>query len=126
MISAHISTREIACKCGCGFEIIEREIVRRFEAIRTKCAVHIGYEIPVFILSGCRCEAHNIAVGGSKRSRHIKGQAMDLKCPNMMLFKDFVRICKDVMQHFGGLGVYTEGNFVHIDCRTEEIARWHD
>lgn len=38
------------------------------------------YGKPITITSGYRCPKLNAAVGGSKTSQHMKGQAADIKC----------------------------------------------
>jgi len=38
------------------------------------------YGKPISVTSGYRCPKLNAAVGGSKTSQHLKGQAADIKC----------------------------------------------
>ena len=35
---------------------------------------------PIFVNSGYRCEELNTAIGGSKTSQHMKGEAADIEC----------------------------------------------
>lgn len=36
-----------------------------------------GYHVPIYVSSGYRCERLNEAIGGSKTSDHLKGEAAD-------------------------------------------------
>lgn len=44
-----------------------------------------SYGKPIIVSSGYRCLALNQAVGGSKTSQHVKGQAADISCTNASL-----------------------------------------
>lgn len=44
-----------------------------------------NYGKPIIVSSGYRCLALNQAVGGSKTSQHVKGQAADISCTNASL-----------------------------------------
>lgn len=65
---------EFACGCGCGFDSPSMELVDRLEHAREL------YGQPIRVNSGCRCRAHNKAVGGVSGSAHLSGQAGDLSC----------------------------------------------
>lgn len=41
-------------------------------------------DIPITINSGYRTLQHNISVGGSSNSQHMKGQAVDFTCDNLI------------------------------------------
>lgn len=69
----HFSKSEFTCKCGCGLNNINLNLVNVLEKIRE----HFG-ENPVNITSGCRCSKHNKAVGGVQGSRHVLGKAADI------------------------------------------------
>ena len=71
-LSANLARREIACKCGCGFDQIDPVLVDTFQALRD----YIGK--PVVVISGCRCKPHNAKVKGAANSGHITGQALDI------------------------------------------------
>ena len=122
-ITEHLVTNEVTCKCGCGFgsEIgdLQKKVANLFEEIREQCWIEMGFEICLIINSGCRCDTHNLAVGGRKHSRHTKGQALDIARPEEIPIDDFYNICDIVVGAKGGVGKYE--NFVHIDCR-----RWYE
>jgi uncharacterized protein YcbK (DUF882 family) len=105
---------EFACKCGCGFDTVDYELIEVLNDIRTH------FKTPVIINSGCRCEDHNRAVGGSSNSQHLYGRAADIVVLDVAPQEvyDFVD-----SKYFGlGLGLYS--NWVHIDTRTNGPARW--
>lgn len=53
-----------------------RELAQLLEKIRMK------WNSPIIVTSGYRCKDLNKAVGGSKTSQHVKGQAADVICKN--------------------------------------------
>jgi uncharacterized protein YcbK (DUF882 family) len=71
---------------------------------------------PVSIESGYRCKKHNRDVGGATHSRHLQGDATDIKVKG--LSPDEIA---DNCEHFDGLGRYN--SFTHIDSRGTP-ARW--
>lgn len=113
-ISKHFDRREFACSCRCGFDAVDAELLAVLEGIRE----HFGQ--PVSITSGCRCEAHNRAVGGETRSQHMLGKAADIHVRSTApkLVFDYLH-SKYPAQY--GIGQYT--SWVHIDVR-EGCARW--
>ena len=123
-ITEHLSKDEVACKGGCGYDDLKLKIAQIFERIRARCSDYAGYDVPLFVNSGCRCKSHNKAVGGVDDSCHPKGEALDTRNPKT---KDvpreiFRQICDEEVADEGGVGIYN--NFVHIDCRGHR-ARWH-
>ena len=113
MISKHFTRWEFECKCGCGFDTVDVQLLATLEAVRE----HFGR--PVIITSGCRCEAYNERVGGYKKSRHKLGRAADI------VVKDVdpqdVYDWLDVHNTKGGVGDYS--TFTHLDSRGHK-ARW--
>ena len=76
---------------------------------------------PVFITSGYRCPAYNQKVGGVKTSYHLLGMAADIQVreiPLMSLWDAAEEI------YFRGIGFYSEKNFLHLDVRPTQKARW--
>ena len=75
-ISPHLTTGEIACKCGCGYGLdpadVPDRLPIRFEGIRSLV------NRPLWITSGARCEEHNEAEGGKENSAHLRILALDL------------------------------------------------
>lgn len=69
---------------------------------------------PIIILSGFRSEKLNDAVGGSKNSQHIKGEAVDFVCPYFGTPKE---VALQLNQWINVLGIdqlICEGTWVHV------------
>lgn len=73
-LSAHFSRSEFRCKCGCGADHIDLELVGRLQRLRSMIRQ------PIVVNSGVRCFAYNASVGGKPDSAHIKGEAADIQC----------------------------------------------
>ena len=55
-----------------------------------------GWGRPIIVTSGYRCKELNAAVGGTRNSQHLKGQAADIVSDDFEAFRRFVRRwCKD-------------------------------
>ena len=115
LLSPHFGRSEFACKCGCGFDTVDTELLRILENIR-------GYfDKPVYITSACRCIAHNEAEGGTNNSQHLKGRAADVIVKGVEP-DDVAAFLETILLH-GGVGRYS--TFTHVDCRTNDyVAGW--
>lgn len=71
-LSENFSRREFACKCGCGFNRVEPELVEQIQRFRDMLWISSGVEIPITVTSGCRCPKYNAEVGGAKTSFHLR------------------------------------------------------
>jgi len=79
MSQDYFSEEPFGCRCGCGlnaFDPVLRDILNRG---REK------FGRPLVINCGCRCAAHNAAVGGARRSAHLPWpdglcHGSDIKC----------------------------------------------
>lgn len=112
-LSDNFDRSEFACKCGCGLDSVDPELVRLCELVRA-----INGNTPLRVNSGARCQSHNQSIGGSKNSQHLLGKAADLAV------KDPVEVARILCNFFPnkyGVGVYC--NFIHIDTR-EKSAFW--
>lgn len=110
---SNFSLKETACKCGCGANEMQQEIIDIAQAIREA----VGK--PLTVTSGFRCEAHNSNEGGSKSSYHTRGMAIDLVCPSLSskeLF-DIANRVDGVM----GLIWYAGQRNIHVDTRRVKI-----
>jgi len=111
-LTKNFSRSEFACKCGCGFDTIDYEVLNRLEDLR------LIYNAPITINSACRCAKHNKVVGGKSSSMHLKGRAVDFVVKGKSPFE----VYDDSAPHWkGGLGRYS--TFTHIDSRGRK-ARW--
>jgi len=86
-----------------------------------------------FINSGHRTPAYNKAIGGASKSRHMKGQAIDMTIGDINKDGIYTKedkkivldICdKKVIGNKGGIGLYPGTRAVHIDVRGYK-ARWN-
>lgn len=112
----YFGRHEFACKCGkCGGYPVEPKeaFVRKLDAFRER----VGE--PVYINSGVRCAAHNAAVGGADDSRHLYGDAADIRCDGKT--PEQLYAIADEIFHDGGVGLYDWG--IHVDDRGHR-ARW--
>lgn len=112
-LSDNFSRLEFECHCGCGFNTVDKELLDICEYVRS-----INGDVPLKVLSGCRCIMHNAAVGGAKHSQHKIGRAADLKVKNPQDIYD--QLCAHYPGEFG-FGIYK--TFVHVDSRSD-ATRW--
>jgi hypothetical protein len=126
-LSPNLSRREMACKCGCGFDTVDVELVDVIQG----CVDHFEdvyhTKVMLIITGPNRCIMHNIDVGGAPDSLHTKARAMD--------FKLFINSGRDQI-HPDEVAIYLEEwypdkygigrykNRTHLDTRTNGPARW--
>lgn len=113
-ISTYFKRSEFSCKCGCGFDAVDIELLGVLEDVRE----HFGK--PLVITSGNRCEAHNMAIGGADESKHIKGIAADIKVVETEPSAVYDYLESRYPDTYG-MGLYK--SWVHIDVRRGR-ARW--
>jgi len=70
----YFTREEFACKCGCGYPV---QMHRAVVVLADRARAHFG--APATVVSGLRCETHNVRVGGVANSRHLTGRAIDLR-----------------------------------------------
>lgn len=108
-VSAHFHEDEFRSKDGGGVRV-EARLVWHLEKLRAI----VGK--PLRIVSGYRTPAHNRAVGGASRSRHLHGDAADIPY-------GYATLAQAEQAGFKGIG--TRGRFaVHVDMRPGAPARW--
>lgn len=114
-LSSNFWRHEFACRCGCGFDSVDAELIRVLEDLRAKLGgrrVHIN--------SGCRCPEQNYHEGGSLLSLHMEGKAADIRVDGVGA--DTVADClEDLYPACYGIGRY-DGR-THIDVRPVAM-RW--
>lgn len=113
MKSKWFTREEFACKCGCGQDTVDAELLRLLERIRE----HFG--APVLIGSGNRCVEYNRDVGGSERSQHLLSKAADIEVVGVS-----PRRVARYATELGAPGVGDYESFTHIDVRSGPPARW--
>ncbi len=114
-LSDHFYISEFVCKDPDeiqGKVFIEMELIERLECFR------LLIKKPLIVTSGYRTPEWNHRVNGSPKSRHILGQAADIK----MNSYDKERIMVfAVHAGFKGIGFYD--TFIHLDIRRELINK---
>jgi len=114
-LSQHFWRREFACKCGCGFDTVDAELVDVLETIRFELG-----EKGIRITSGCRCAEHNAKIGGSPQSQHLLGKAADFVVSGVHADEVGNLIELWWPDHYG-MGRYN--GRTHIDVRRKH-SRW--
>lgn len=114
-LSEHFDRAEFACVCGCGFDTVDAELLEVLQDLRyiSGSALHIT--------SGCRCRAHNQAVGGAPGSLHLQGRAADIASTVLTPTEIYYHFTQAYPDRFG-VGCYPY--HVHIDTRAKP-ARWN-
>lgn len=87
----HFKKSEFTCKCGCGLNNIQLDVVKIADEVRE----HFGS--PAIVTSGTRCEKHNKEVGGVSNSRHLKGKAVDMYVQNVSWY-DLLEYLRELEQ----------------------------
>ena len=115
-LSRNFSKSEFACRC-CGKAEIDQRLVEALQELRDLAGA------PVRVTSGYRCPDHNRAVGGAKQSRHLRGHAADIVIKGLSVAGMYELAGRVAAFRNGGIGVYPEQGFVHVDIR-EVRTRW--
>lgn len=116
-LSAHFKVREFACGDGSDAILVAPRLVMVLETIRA----HFG--APVVIHSGYRTPQHNAKVNGAAHSQHCYGTAADISVRGQTPAQ-VAAYARQLMPDWGGVGVYTQKGFTHIDVR-EVRADWN-
>lgn len=114
-LTHNLSRHEFACKCKCGFDTIDFELIR---AIQSACD---HFNTSVRINSGCRCVDHNAQVGGHIRSKHIDGKAADIVLKGVSPSNVAAYFERNYPNKYG-IGIYD--TFTHIDVQPKR-KRWN-
>lgn len=96
-----------------------QQIMNNLEVLRSELG-----GAPITVFSGYRSPAHNQSVGGVSRSRHLCGQAADIRIADIApstVHATIERLIGEGRMRQGGLGIYD--TFVHYDVRGTQ-ARW--
>jgi uncharacterized protein YcbK (DUF882 family) len=126
-LSKHFSRKEFACKCGCGMDSVDSELLDKLEALHDRLTFLAGAKIRIHVNSGNRCRAYNEKVGGEELSQHLRSRAADIAVEQLVdehwspVAPEIVADAADVVA-FGGIGRYK--TFTHVDSRAGN-ARWH-
>ena len=113
-LSEHFDRIEFACKCACGHDTVDTELLMVLEHVRQY------FEKPVIITSGCRCEEHNRNVGGKVDSLHLFGKAADFVVVDIHPHDVYNFLA---CFYTGEYGIGKGDTYTHIDIR-EKRSRW--
>ena len=87
-----------------------------------------AFGCPIYVSSGYRSEELNAAIGGSKRSQHIQGRALDLdadvfgRCTNSQIF-NFIKDNLEFDQLIWEFGDQDNPDWVHVSYVRDGINR---
>lgn len=111
-VSKNFESTEFDCKCKkyCSTTEIDPQLVTYLQKIRD-C-----FGKPVIINSAYRCKKHNKSVGGATYSKHLYGQAADIKVSGVSPLK-----VAQYAESIGIKGIGQYSNFVHIDTRSNKF-----
>lgn len=115
-ISTNFTVKEFACKDGSDYILIDTELVKLLQSIRT----YFGK--PVVINSAYRNADYNKKIGGATSSQHVEGRAADIVVQGVDP-KKVAEYAESLMPKKGGIGLYS--NFTHVDTRSKR-ARWQN
>lgn len=117
MKSKYFKRKEFACRCGCGFDVVDAELLQVLEDLR----VTVGE--PLVVTSGCRCATHNKNEGGAKNSVHMTGKAADVRFQSNS--KTLVSALHQILleKYPDKYGIASANSFTHIDVRAKK-SRW--
>jgi len=104
-IKDYFPERPWACRCGCGFDSVSPELVRRLNLARHLAGVPFG------IRSACRCPRHNQSEGGKDQSAHLTGEAVDISAGNSA--QRYYILAGLMGARFRRIGL--GANFIHAD-----------
>jgi len=93
------------------FNKMDSDLLHRLDLLRELVSE------PLYITSSYRSEEYNKSVGGSSKSQHLTGNAIDLSCNNGTLR---AKIVKHALELDLTCGVAT--TFIHIDNRENQVV----
>ena len=108
-LTKNFSTAEFLCKCGCGADRVSKPFLWKLQYARDLA------DIRFTITSGCRCEQHNKAEGGSEGSDHLSTDTLvcegaDIKCSNS--YERYKIVTAGIQAGFRRIGIAK--TFVHL------------
>lgn len=117
-LTKNFKISEFECHDDSHEVMLEMKLVELLQKLRDRLGV------PLTLESGYRNTNHNHAVGGSPNSRHMLGQAADVKCRT---FNPKQVATAALLCGFTGIGTYMHNAqwFNHLDIRPVK-SLWHD
>lgn len=112
------SKLELRCRCwspSCDATPVTAEFLAALNRLRA------DWGRPLVVTSASRCKSHNAKVGGSPKSQHMLGLAVDLRVSTANDAKALAALAEK--HGFKGIGVAP--TFIHLDMRaTSAVVRW--
>lgn len=130
-VTPHFTSDEFDCHNGDAYpadriETHLRPLCLALEAVRDELSLMRGKSVPLAIISGYRSPRWNERVGGVKASRHMEGDAADVRAMGVSveeLHATALRLHRQGKIRIGGLGLYK--GWVHLDVRPGvRLAQW--
>ena len=124
-LSAHFSRWEFSCKCGCGFDPVDHELILVLEDLHD----HYDNKHSITVNSGNRCVTHNETVQKkynknyvpfSSKTTHKESKAGDIEVKGIPAENVADYLEKKYPNKYG-IGRYK--NRTHVDVRKLK-ARW--
>lgn len=113
-ITNNFQISEFACKDGTDPILINIDLVLILQKIRDKYGA-------IKVISAYRTEDYNISCGGSKKSLHLTGNAIDFALVKNNTTSTLLEIVHLLIEEFNikGIGLYINRNieFIHFDGR---------
>lgn len=119
-MTSFFTSEEFACKCkNKHCEGKPPKLAMQSTLVQALNRVREEFGQPITVTSGYRCPAHNKAIGGSPKSQHMLGTAVDIQ-PASGKPEDLERLYQLCLEEaaFTGVGDGRKKRFVHVDCRT--------
>ena len=116
-LSTNFTVKEFACNDGSDAVLVAPRLVMVLQSIRG----HFGKAVN--INSGYRTPQYNTKVGGVDQSQHTYGTAADISIKGVSV-SDVAAYARSIMPDWGGVGIYKEQGFVHVDVR-ETRSDWN-
>ena len=116
-LSTNFKVKEFACKDGSDTVLVAPRLVMVLQSIRSR------FGAAVTINSGYRTPQYNAKVGGVAHSQHCYGTAADITVKGHTPAA-VAAYARELMPDWGGVGVYSQKGFTHIDVR-EAKADWN-
>lgn len=114
LLSKNFKVKEFMQKDGLEFIKIDQRIIDALQKIREH------YNKPITITSGYRSVAYNKQIGGSTKSQHILGKAVDFKVKDISI----ANVQKYIYNNWEELGIRgletSAKTWVHIDVREND------
>ena len=117
-LSTHFKVKEFACKDGSDAVLVAPRLVMVLQSIRSR------FGVPVVIHSAYRTPQYNEQVDGAEHSQHCYGTAADISVSGQKP-ETVATFARQLMPDWGGVGVYSQKGFTHIDIR-EARADWNE